>query len=163
MRTTIIILLSFIVGITMTPEMSKAQESLTPKDMVYVGHGSSVMGIDKEQPADGPAKPIWIGGTETYVDRLTVGEKRVVRDGSWIAPAGPSGALTGSGITLSITVMESDLDSVASMPPRHRLIERSGTPMSRPWWRWDESAIRKLSRPWSRDCPLMRRTSSSPS
>lgn len=36
----------------------------------------------------GPAKPIWLGGTGTYVDRLTVGEKRVIRGGSWIAPEG---------------------------------------------------------------------------
>jgi len=34
----------------------------------------------------GPAKPVWMGGTGTYVDRLTVGEKRVIRGGSWIAP-----------------------------------------------------------------------------
>ena len=33
----------------------------------------------------GPEKPIWLGGTGTYVDRLTVGEKRVIRGGSWIA------------------------------------------------------------------------------
>jgi formylglycine-generating enzyme required for sulfatase activity len=36
----------------------------------------------------GPAKPVWLGGTGTYVDRLTVGEKRVIRGGSWIAPEG---------------------------------------------------------------------------
>jgi gamma-glutamyl hercynylcysteine S-oxide synthase len=36
----------------------------------------------------GPAKPVWIGGTGTYIDRLTVGEKRVIRGGSWIAPDG---------------------------------------------------------------------------
>ncbi len=36
----------------------------------------------------GPVYPIWLGGTGTYVDRLTVGEKRVIRGGSWIAPAG---------------------------------------------------------------------------
>lgn len=36
----------------------------------------------------GPAQPLWIGGTGTYVDRLTVGEKRVIRGGSWIAPEG---------------------------------------------------------------------------
>jgi len=36
----------------------------------------------------GPAQPIWLGGTGTYVDRLTVGEKRVIRGGSWIAPEG---------------------------------------------------------------------------
>lgn len=34
----------------------------------------------------GPDKAVWIGGTGTYVDRLTVGEKRVIRGGSWIAP-----------------------------------------------------------------------------
>lgn len=34
----------------------------------------------------GPTEPIWLGGTGTYVDRLTVGEKRVIRGGSWIAP-----------------------------------------------------------------------------
>lgn len=33
----------------------------------------------------GPDKPVWLGGTGTYVDRLTVGEKRVIRGGSWIA------------------------------------------------------------------------------
>lgn len=36
----------------------------------------------------GPSHPIWLGGTGTYVDRLTVGEKRVIRGGSWIAPEG---------------------------------------------------------------------------
>ena len=36
----------------------------------------------------GPSKAIWMGGTGTYVDRLTVGEKRVIRGGSWIAPEG---------------------------------------------------------------------------
>lgn len=35
----------------------------------------------------GPEKPVWLGGTGTYVDRLTVGEKRVIRGGSWIASA----------------------------------------------------------------------------
>ena len=34
---------------------------------------------------NGPPKPLWLGGTGTYVDRLTVGEKRVIRGGSWIA------------------------------------------------------------------------------
>ncbi len=34
----------------------------------------------------GPENPVWLGGTGTYVDRLTVGEKRVIRGGSWIAP-----------------------------------------------------------------------------
>jgi formylglycine-generating enzyme required for sulfatase activity len=36
----------------------------------------------------GPAKPAWIGGTGTYVDFLALGEKRVIRGGSWIAPQG---------------------------------------------------------------------------
>ena len=34
----------------------------------------------------GPENAVWLGGTGTYVDRLTVGEKRVIRGGSWIAP-----------------------------------------------------------------------------
>ena len=34
---------------------------------------------------NGPNKPIWLGGTGTYVDRLTTGSKRVIRGGSWIA------------------------------------------------------------------------------
>ena len=34
----------------------------------------------------GPSKPVWLGGTGTYVDFLTLGEKRVIRGGSWIAP-----------------------------------------------------------------------------
>lgn len=36
----------------------------------------------------GPVKPVWMGGTGTYVDRLTIGQKRVIRGGSWIAPEG---------------------------------------------------------------------------
>ena len=36
----------------------------------------------------GPAKPVWIGGTGTRVDLLTLGEKRVIRGGSWAAPEG---------------------------------------------------------------------------
>ena len=36
----------------------------------------------------GPEKPIWIAGTGTYVDRLALGGKRVIRGGSWIAPEG---------------------------------------------------------------------------
>ncbi|HRI37558.1 MAG TPA: SUMF1/EgtB/PvdO family nonheme iron enzyme [Nitrospira sp.] len=34
----------------------------------------------------GPSKPVWLGGTGTHVDFLTLGEKRVIRGGSWIAP-----------------------------------------------------------------------------
>jgi formylglycine-generating enzyme required for sulfatase activity len=33
----------------------------------------------------GPDKPVWLGGTGLYVDRLTTGEKRVIRGGSWNA------------------------------------------------------------------------------
>lgn len=33
-----------------------AEESLIPADMVYVGQGPSVMGIDKEQPTDSGKK-----------------------------------------------------------------------------------------------------------
>ena len=39
------------------------------------------------QDPTGPDKPVWLGGTGLYVDRLTTGEKRVIRGGSWIAPA----------------------------------------------------------------------------
>ena len=53
MRTsTTIILVSLVAGVTITGEMSGAEESLIPKDMVYVGQGPSIMGIDKEQPSD---------------------------------------------------------------------------------------------------------------
>ena len=43
-----------------------------------------VAGLFQVNPT-GPDKPVWLGGTGTYVDRLTVGEKRVIRGGSWIA------------------------------------------------------------------------------
>ena len=33
----------------------------------------------------GPSIPVWLGGTGIYVDRLTVGAKKVIRGGSWIA------------------------------------------------------------------------------
>lgn len=33
----------------------------------------------------GPENPVWLGGTGLYVDRLTTGEKRVIRGGSWVA------------------------------------------------------------------------------
>lgn len=46
-----------------------------------------VAGTSQVNPT-GPEKPIWIGGTGTYVDRLTVGEKRVIRGGSWVAAEG---------------------------------------------------------------------------
>lgn len=46
-----------------------------------------IAGTSQVNPS-GPEKPIWIGGTGTYVDRLTVGEKRVIRGGSWVAPQG---------------------------------------------------------------------------
>jgi iron(II)-dependent oxidoreductase len=34
----------------------------------------------------GPTAPAWVGGTGTYVDRLALGAKRVIRGGSWVAP-----------------------------------------------------------------------------
>ena len=52
-----------------------------PYDPRYYGHPN-------DGESDGPAKPVWMGGTGTYIDRLTVGEKRVIRGGSWIAPDG---------------------------------------------------------------------------
>ncbi len=53
---TTIILVSLVATITMTAGMSRAEESLIPKDMAYVGQGLSVMGLDKEQPADSGKK-----------------------------------------------------------------------------------------------------------
>ena len=41
-----------VISVTMLAWTSHAEESLIPKEMVYVGHGPSVMGIDKEEPAD---------------------------------------------------------------------------------------------------------------
>ena len=70
--------------------IGQAQESVIPNEMVYVGPGPSVMGLDQQESADSgktlTAYAVWLGGTGTYVDRLTVGEKRVIRGGSWIAP-----------------------------------------------------------------------------
>ncbi len=44
-------------GVTMLIGTSHADVSLIPNDMVYVGHGPSVMGLDKEEPADSGKKP----------------------------------------------------------------------------------------------------------
>lgn len=35
----------------------------------------------------GPKEGAWLSGTGTYVDRIAVGKKRVIRGGSWYAPA----------------------------------------------------------------------------
>jgi formylglycine-generating enzyme required for sulfatase activity len=43
---------SLIVSAVMLTGASYAEESLVPKDMVYVSHGPSVMGLDKEAPAE---------------------------------------------------------------------------------------------------------------
>lgn len=40
------------VSIAMLAGTSHAKESLIPHDMVYIGHGLSIMGMDKEEPAD---------------------------------------------------------------------------------------------------------------
>jgi gamma-glutamyl hercynylcysteine S-oxide synthase len=57
MRTSTTILAGFVAGITMTGGLSAAQETLIPKDMVYVSHGPSVMGIDKDEPGDSRNRP----------------------------------------------------------------------------------------------------------
>jgi gamma-glutamyl hercynylcysteine S-oxide synthase len=46
----------FVTGVAMLTMTSLAAESLIPNEMVYVAQGPSVMGIDKEQPADSGKK-----------------------------------------------------------------------------------------------------------
>jgi formylglycine-generating enzyme required for sulfatase activity len=57
-----IMLTVLVISVTMLAGTSHAEESLIPKEMVYVSHGPSVMGIDKEEPAD-------LGRTLTAYDR----------------------------------------------------------------------------------------------
>ena len=45
-----------VTGMTMLTGTAHAEESLIPREMVYVGHGPSVMGIDKEEPPDSGRK-----------------------------------------------------------------------------------------------------------
>jgi len=40
-----------VISMTMLAWTSHAEESLIPKEMVYVGHGPSMMGMDKGEPA----------------------------------------------------------------------------------------------------------------
>jgi iron(II)-dependent oxidoreductase len=47
-----IMLTVLVLSMTMLAWTSHAEESLIPKEMVYVGHGPSVMGMDKGEPAD---------------------------------------------------------------------------------------------------------------
>ncbi|MDP3598508.1 MAG: SUMF1/EgtB/PvdO family nonheme iron enzyme, partial [Nitrospirota bacterium] len=44
-------------GVTMLAGPSYAEESLIPKDMVYIGQGPSVMGIDKQAPVGSGKQP----------------------------------------------------------------------------------------------------------
>ncbi len=46
----------FLTGALMPIGASQAGESLIPQDMVYIAHGPSVMGIDKEAPASAAKK-----------------------------------------------------------------------------------------------------------
>ena len=52
MKTKLIAWAVLIAGMALPAGSAHAEESLIPADMVYVGQGPSVMGIDKEQPAD---------------------------------------------------------------------------------------------------------------
>ena len=47
-----IMLAILMTSLTLPIPASNAQETSIPTEMVYVGHGASVMGIDKEEPAD---------------------------------------------------------------------------------------------------------------
>ena len=46
-----------LIGMTVPAGTSYAEESLIPTEMVYIGHGPSVMGLDKEEPPDSGKKP----------------------------------------------------------------------------------------------------------
>ena len=105
----------------------------------------------------GPAKPIWMGGTGTYVDRLTVGEKRVIRGGSWIAPEGTVRAthrFWNHPLNNSYGV---GWASAAPRPPRRKSNSRSEIPTSRPLWKWDESGFRRAQQAWPGAWPLIPR------
>jgi hypothetical protein len=57
-----IVLTVLIVSGTLPTAPSHAEESLIPAEMVYVGHGPSVMGADKDAPAES-------GNNSTAYDR----------------------------------------------------------------------------------------------
>ena len=40
------------VGIPMLAATAQSEDTLVPSDMVYVGHGPAVMGLDKEEAAE---------------------------------------------------------------------------------------------------------------
>ena len=42
----------FVGGLVMLAGTGHAEESLIPREMVYIAHGPSVIGIDKDEPAD---------------------------------------------------------------------------------------------------------------
>ena len=51
-------MLSFLMMcVTILTGASHEEKSLIPKEMVYIGHGPSVMGIDREAPSDLDKKP----------------------------------------------------------------------------------------------------------
>lgn len=109
----------------------------------------------------GPAKPLWMGGTGTYVDRLTVGEKRVIRGGSWIAPEATVRAthrfwnhpLNNSyGVGLGFRCAK-------NAPPE--FANRFGMPIWPPWSKWAGKDLRMRIAPSFEDSPLIRRTASS--
>ena len=46
----------FVAGIVMLAGSGHAEEPLIPREMVYIAHGPSVMGIDKDEPPDSEQK-----------------------------------------------------------------------------------------------------------
>jgi hypothetical protein len=59
----VIVLATLAAGFILLPAPVRAEESLIPKDMAYIAHGASVMGVDKEEPVD--------SGKKTYTVRPT--------------------------------------------------------------------------------------------
>ncbi|MDR4473340.1 MAG: hypothetical protein MRJ92_12090 [Nitrospira sp.] len=84
----------------------------------------------------GPEKPLWLGGTGTYVDRLTVGEKARHSRRFWIAPEGairsthrfwnhPLNNSYGVGLGFRCAKLRRPTGS-----------NEFGTRTSRRWWKW---------------------------
>lgn len=56
-RVQVIVIATVAVGFILLSAPVRAEEPLILKDMAYIAHGASVMGVDKEAPADSGKKP----------------------------------------------------------------------------------------------------------
>ena len=122
-----IMLTVLVISMTMLAWTSHAEEPLIPKEMVYVGHGPSMMGLDKGEPAE-------LGGKLTAYDRRMKtpwsaealndeGPAHMGKNESFVADRGSRRMAqlerpTGFGITRVTTVMAWAWDSVAPRLPR---------------------------------------------